>query len=277
MLLKSFMRRELDGWESDLSQTWQSFLGPVDLGFEAMGDMPMIGGPPNLRPKRESLGSGTGYIFKAFDGIEPDKVRVLVIGQDPYPKAGQATGRAFEDGLFVAWDGKVADSLKRLRRAALDLRLPTERILSAKATPWKKLQRLMTARVNDPGEPVPAWFDDLEQQGVMFVNAAMTLTEFGRPTCPAQRAHVRLWRPLICRLARRLAARPDREIVFLLLGGFAKDVFARTGVTLRPRGQESGGPVVDTVEHWHPTYGKFLEANPLAEVNEKLGNEEIRW
>ena len=37
------------------------------------------------------------HVFRAFDELEPDRVKAVVIGQDPYPHVTRATGRAFED------------------------------------------------------------------------------------------------------------------------------------------------------------------------------------
>ncbi|HEU0135333.1 MAG TPA: hypothetical protein VFR28_10960, partial [Allosphingosinicella sp.] len=110
MLLKDFMGEALADWERDLSAPWRGFLDPVALDFEAMGGTLRIDDPSLLRPQRKRPGhrAGDPHIFRAFNHIEPERVRVLVIGQDPYPSPGQATGRAFEDGLFDAWDGSVS-------------------------------------------------------------------------------------------------------------------------------------------------------------------------
>lgn len=49
-------------------------------------------------------------IFNAFKGLEPEDVKVLIIGQDPYPEQGRADGMAFSFG-----NGKIAtDSLKNI-------------------------------------------------------------------------------------------------------------------------------------------------------------------
>ena len=43
------------------------------------------------------------HIFHAFDRLEPDRVRVVVLGQDPYPCGAFSTGRAFEAGNVASW------------------------------------------------------------------------------------------------------------------------------------------------------------------------------
>ena len=37
-------------------------------------------------------------IFNAFKGLKPEDVKVLIIGQDPYPEIGRADGLAFSFG-----------------------------------------------------------------------------------------------------------------------------------------------------------------------------------
>ena len=60
---------------------------------------------PFLEPIQESLFKETGTIFppasKVFAPLElvqPSVVRVIILGQDPYPRSGQADGLAFSTG-----------------------------------------------------------------------------------------------------------------------------------------------------------------------------------
>ena len=86
-----------------------------------------------------------GLIFNAFDRCPFDRVRVVILGQDPYHEEGQAHGLCFSvnDGV------EVPPSLKNI---------------------YKEIQR-------DLGTPVPAsgnlerWAD----QGVLLLNATLTV------------------------------------------------------------------------------------------------------
>lgn len=40
-------------------------------------------------------------VFKAYKLVQPEQLKVLIIGQDPYPTRGQAMGLAFSSGLNV--------------------------------------------------------------------------------------------------------------------------------------------------------------------------------
>lgn len=68
---------ELDYWKSGEWQVIQEHLDYLDT----------IGSPYN--PSRDNL-------FAALDATPFDKVKVVIIGQDPYPKANHATGLAFD-------------------------------------------------------------------------------------------------------------------------------------------------------------------------------------
>ena len=57
----------------------------------------------NIFPKRKN-------IFRAFKLVEPQNIKVVIIGQDPYCKKGQATGLAFS----VNKDTKIPPSLENI-------------------------------------------------------------------------------------------------------------------------------------------------------------------
>ena len=274
MLLRDHMRATLAGWEQDLSPEWRSFFGGATPDFAAFHDQFIFAEDHPVIPPRKSMplpgAPAGGHIFRVFDGVKPGDVRVLVIGQDPYPKIARATGRAFEDGAFKGWIGQVAASLKSLIQSAAALRLG-EPALGANAAGWPLVKDRIASGALDL-ESVHDYFDRLQQQnGVLFVNAGWTLTRFVSGGSDEQRAHIALWKPLMTQLLRGLAARPDKAIVFLLLGKFAQDLFDSAGV--RPAAEASGrwDVAVRRVDHPHPnaeTY--FAHPNPLERVNTGL-------
>jgi len=279
LLLRDYMIAELAGWEQDLTRGWRALLGDVAFDFGAIALDLNIGDPPYLTPPRRP-GRGAlhgGSIFRAFSAMEPESVRVLVIGQDPYPLSGRATGRAFEDGLFSSWERGVANSLKALRRAAVASRLERSDLLSAKTLPWRSFLRETSDIDELRFESMSEWFDRLAGQGVLFVNAAMTLTHYRYGGCREQRAHLDMWRPFMGGLMRGLADRIATPPVHLLLGGFAQDLQHRIMVTERDPQVRPASTPVRTVEHWHPLYHRFLESNPFDEVNRVLTGTPINW
>ena len=84
-------------------------------------------------------------IFNAFDSCPFDKVRVVIIGQDPYHEVGQAHGLCFSVNEGVA----IPPSLENI---------------------YKELNR-------DLGKPIPTSGDlsDWARQGVLLLNATLTV------------------------------------------------------------------------------------------------------
>ena len=72
-------------------------------------------------------------IFKAFEVCEPENVRCIIIGQDPYHGHGQANGLAFS----VAKNQPIPPSLKNIFKeysADLDVESPIHGDLSSWAS-----------------------------------------------------------------------------------------------------------------------------------------------
>lgn len=126
-------------------------------------------------------------IFRAFELCPFDKVKVIIIGQDPYHGAGQANGLSFA----VAEDVRVPPSLKNI---------------------FKELE-------NDLGTPLEHTDGDLTRwarQGVLLLNATLTV----RAQAPG--SHQDKGWELFTDAA--IAALSDKRehLVFLLWGNYAK-------------------------------------------------------
>lgn len=125
---------------------WAAALAPVDEQIAAMG-----------RFLREEIAAGRGYlpagdlVFRAFQRPLAD-VRVLIVGQDPYPTPGHPIGLSF------AVDAGVR---------------PIPRSL---ANIYAELRSDLGIETPDHGD-LTAWAD----QGVMLLNRALTV----RPGAPA--------------------------------------------------------------------------------------------
>jgi len=125
-------------------------------------------------------------IFHAFDACPFDKVRVVILGQDPYHEPGQAEGLAFSvpDGV------RVPPSLENI---------------------YKELQR-------DLGLPVPAsgHLERWVEQGVLLLNATLTV-EAHRAGSHQNKG----WEELTD--AAIMALNAQREhLVFMLWGSYAQ-------------------------------------------------------
>jgi len=126
--------------------------------------------------------------FRALRVLAPGQVRVVVFGQDPYPRPGHADGLAFSAG-----HGRPV-SLRRIFE-----------ILKADRPGW---------------QPPERWaLDGWARQGVLMLNPVLTV-EVGRAG-----AHMDCgWQALTGDVVRALAARPDPP-AFLLWGKPAQAFF----------------------------------------------------
>ena len=128
-----------------MAQDWADALGPVDDRIAAMGAFLR----DEVRAGRRYLPHGD-HVFRAFRRPLAD-VRVLVVGQDPYPTPGHAVGLSFSVEPDVR---PVPRSLANIfRELSEDLGCPPP--TTGDLTPWSEqgvmlLNRVLTVA---PGEP----------------------------------------------------------------------------------------------------------------------------
>src|SRR5690242_10474093 len=107
--LRDAMRKFLEGWRDDVPQAWRPILNGVEPALDRVRSDLVLRESETIYPGRKvSVPAGApagSYIFKSLDRLAPDRVKAVVIGQDPYTKVSQATGRAFEQGDLSAWAG----------------------------------------------------------------------------------------------------------------------------------------------------------------------------
>ena len=125
-------------------------------------------------------------IFRAFDCADFDKVKVVIIGQDPYHGPGQANGLCFSvrDGV------PMPPSLKNI---------------------FKEIQ-------NDLGKPIPK-SGDLERwanQGVLLLNATLTV----RASSPGSHQK-KGWEQFTDAVIKEISDKKS-NVVFLLWGAYAQ-------------------------------------------------------
>jgi uracil-DNA glycosylase len=125
-------------------------------------------------------------LFTAFRLCPPDQARVLILGQDPYHRVGQAHGLSFSVRPGVTVPPSLRNVYKELRDD-LGVAPPADGDLTAWAA-----------------------------QGVLLLNAVLTV----RGGAPASHAG-RGWEHVTDAAIRALDARPER-VVFVLWGGYAR-------------------------------------------------------
>lgn len=282
----------LAGWTEDLPASWRDILRRTQLNWNSPAfDGDLSPGEiilPGRKGRHLANAPEGAHVLRAFENTDPNGIRTVLLGQDPYPNRAWATGRAFEQGNLDQWPGQprgMADSLRRIVQAMVAAKTGDMAYQSGDSA-WSKL----AADANNALlqlEPPREWFDRLEREGVLFLNASLTIGVLDRARAPRQcRRHFQLWEPLVRDVLRFLAARRSGRVVYLLLGGRAAAVFKKCGVEAEAQRAGTWKTSVDAVRHCHPAAitsegAAFLRPpNPFAAANrclERMGGEPISW
>lgn len=75
-----------DAWR-DLPPAWRALCAGLDGHAESVAR--------KVDEDARTCAVGPARPFRAFELVEPEDVRLLIVGQDPYPRPGDATGLAF--------------------------------------------------------------------------------------------------------------------------------------------------------------------------------------
>lgn len=150
------------------------------------GELESVLGKLGPEYKRKPICPAQSNVFKAFEVCPYDKLKVVMLGQDPYPQKGVATGILFGNKEGTR-DEDLSPSLQIIKEAAINFKIPHNCIIF------------------DP--TLESW----AKQGILMINSALTveMNSIG--------SHVMLWRPFIVRLLSDLS-KHDTGIVYVLFG-----------------------------------------------------------
>nr|WP_180204870.1 hypothetical protein [Pseudomonas sp. SbOxS1]NYU04870.1 hypothetical protein [Pseudomonas sp. SbOxS1] len=285
MLLRDALVLFSTDWQLDLPSPWRSVLGSVEPAAADVAPSLSFGPEPVYPARRASPlpdARADAHVFRAFDGLAPENVRCVLVGQDPYPRIARATGRSFEQGDLQTWPTKsneIAPSLRCLVQKLAQSRTGKSAYVTQDG--WSTVVAdAMSGAL--PLESPQALFDRWQQNGVLCLNAGLTLTRYLQGGAPEQvLGHIPFWAPVVGGVLRHLAARQDRPVVYLLLGGYAQTLAQRIGIRQTAEAAGRWGVEVDEVRLLHPAAQGFLAGpNPFDEVNTKLvalGETAINW
>lgn len=127
-------------------------------------------------------------IFKAFHICPYDSLKIVFIGQDPYPQKGVATGILFGNKEGTT---SLSPSLEVVKEACIDYTLP-HGIVQFDVT-------------------LESW----ARQGILMINSALTVKQ------DTPNSHTMIWRPFIAKLLTNLS-KAESGIVYVLFGEQAK-------------------------------------------------------
>lgn len=250
-------------------ESWLPLLKPV---IEAQPDAARFigkGRSHEVVPVRE-------LTFQALKPNPPHKWKVVVFGQNPYPRPESATGIAMFDNTFSDWKdsqfGRVV-SIRCLIKAAAMWKYGI-----VKKTPIADVRALLKER--DTVQP-PEWFQAMLTQGVLLLNASLTASGDGAMGADQ---HTAFWRPVAERIveeilkAKQDATEEDRGVVFAWWGAHARSL---KRVVLRLQ-QKYPDVEVRHLDHANPAAQGdiFCEGDHFAQVNDaltSLGADGIDW
>ena len=139
-----------------------------------------------LEYRRKPVCPAQSNVFKAFEVCPYDSLKIIILGCDPYPQKGVATGILFGNKEGTR-DEDLSPSLQIVKEAAINFEIPHNCIIF------------------DP--TLESW----AKQGILMINSALTV-EMNRIG-----SHVMLWRPFIASLLKNLSEN-ETGIIYVLFG-----------------------------------------------------------
>ncbi|WP_432096961.1 ADP-ribosyltransferase domain-containing protein [Streptomyces sp. bgisy100] len=250
-------------------EPWLPLLKPVIEAQPGAAGFIGSGRAPEVVPARE-------LTFQALKPHPPHKWKVVVFGQNPYPRPESATGIAMFDNTFHDWTdsqfGRVVSIRCIIKAAAMwKYGIP-------KKTPIADIRSLL--KKQETVQP-PEWFQAMLTQGVLLLNAALTAS-----TAEARGSdrHTAFWRPVAERIveeilkAKQNADEEDRGVVFAWWGAHARNL-KKVVLQLQEK-----YPDVDVRHIDHPNPAAqgdiFCDGDHFATVNDalaSLGTDPVDW
>ena len=232
--LRSALRDTLRGWQEDVEPAWREIVRSVSLAYGDVEPALEIEPWEPIFPARRGAvfpGAPAGaHMLRAFDGIAPEDVRCVILGQDPYPCPAFSTGRAFEAGNVAHWrelDKMFSPSVRAFIQAIIAARTGEARY-ARRFADWPATLATIESGAVDLDSP-EALADRWVASGVLLLNTSLTLSRFQRAVDPHQRrGHLPLWRPLMIRVIEHLADR-GTPVVLIGLGDAAAETIQAAG------------------------------------------------
>lgn len=153
-----------------------------------------------------------------FLEMDLSQIKIVILGQDPYPQQGVATGRAFEVKGLNSWADKFRNvSLKNMVRAIYKAYNGTALKYSQILPHINQGDRLVMDndfQILPPNKLFEYWWT---KQNVLLLNTAFTC-EIGKPN-----SHTRIWAPFT-RAVLEYIAMENKDLIWFLWGNNAQQV-----------------------------------------------------
>ena len=221
----------------------------------------------------QEYAAGTCYppphkIFAAFNECPPDRVKAVILGQDPYHEEGQAEGLSFSFGEGLDNPCRQPGLFDDILQKGSQNQRPTANSCNPKKWP-PSLKNILREVSDDTGAPTPPNGSLLRwaRQGVLLLNATLTVR---RGHANSHSGHG--WEPFTDAVISLVSGRCSHA-VFFLWGSYAQKKAA----------------LIDNSRHLvlqspHPSplsaHRGFFGTRQFSRANEFLrsnGIEEIKW
>lgn len=178
--------------------SWENFISQKDVICELINIQSQIG--TNYTPNPHKV--------LRFLTTDLNRVKIIILGQDPYPQDGIAVGRAFEVNGLTSWHEKFRQSSLRNILRAIYL------AYNGKIISLEEIRK----EIKSGGFEILApnmLFDSWESQGVLMLNTTFT--------CAVNEAgsHIKIWEGFTDRLFRYISVNKS-DAIWFLWGNFAR-------------------------------------------------------
>ncbi len=144
-----------------IDESWKTFLTPDKLIMLNEIEHKLT---DNINPDRKNI--------LRFLKVNLTGIKVVILGQDPYPQQGMATGRAFEVGGLCSWNQSFRQvSLKNILR--LLYKNHRQITLYKDIYSFSRVQHEIS-KGEFPVFPPDKLFESWEKQGVLLLNTSFT-------------------------------------------------------------------------------------------------------
>ncbi len=248
-------------------EPWKPLLAPT---IESVKDAEIFIGPARstkIVPVRE-------LTFQALKPNPPERWKVVIFGQNPYPRVESATGIAMFDNTFNDWKDSqfgVVTSIRCIIKAACMHKLGIK-----KQTSTAEIRGLLAKhKIVQP----PGWFSAMLSQGVLLLNAALSASS---DEAISTSRHTAFWKPVVEKIieeilrAKTQADSPHQGVVFAWWGSHARTL--RTMVEKLQK--KYPGVPVEHIDYCNPAAAgdAFCNGSPFGDINaalKKLGMDEV--
>lgn len=191
--------------------------------------------------EKKSICPPKSNVFRAFNLCPYNDLRIIFIGQDPFPQKGVATGILFGNSKTTT-EEQLSPSLKVIKESVIDFETHHDSIIFDNS--------------------LESWC----KQGILMINSALTVIEnrIG--------SHVMLWRPFISNLLINLS-KYNSGIIYVLFGSQAQ--------TFKPYINSKSNYIFECKHPaYYARLGKRADYTIFKEINSILQNNnnlKIKW